>query len=124
MPDTHGPDHQFDSGANSEAVHVIGRVVLDINGRQHVLGCAAGEESRLSALGAQFDQRVRELAATLGNLGEANLYLAAALTFLDERAPTLDPETEQRLQALEDRAAEALLKAAERIEDLAGRINR
>lgn len=103
---------------------VIGRVVLDINGRPHSLGCAPGEERRLLALGEMFDQRVRELSGVLGNIGDANLYLAAALTFLDERAPLHDPETERRLSALEDRAAETLIKAAERIEDLASRLRR
>jgi cell division protein ZapA len=100
-----------------------GRIALDILGRRHVIACGPGEERRLAALGALFEARVRELAATLGDIGESKLYLAAALTFLDERAPQFDPETEARVQALEERAADALHAAAERIEQMAQRLS-
>lgn len=61
-------------------------VTLNVNGRRYDVTCGDGEEGRLRSLGAALDQRVRRLAASLGQVGEARLLLLTCLLLEDEVA--------------------------------------
>jgi cell division protein ZapA len=93
---------------------------IEISGHLYSVACAAGQEARLQALGAQLDTRVKKISEAVGDIGEARLLLVASLALLDEldmarRAGPAPPETEQK-------ASSALIDAAARIEAIASRI--
>jgi len=93
-------------------------VTVEINGRPHQVGCAEGQERRVMALAAQFDQHVRQVAGDVGQVGDMRLFLMAGLLLADENA---DLKSNVQLEPTANDAAvvEALNAAAERIEKLA-----
>jgi len=48
----------------------MGKVTLDINGRNYAMGCEDGEEERLLRLGQKLDDRVAEMANQFGQIGD------------------------------------------------------
>lgn len=123
----------------------MAEVQVEVNGRPYVVGCEDGQEGHVRALADGFDAQVREVAGVVGQLGEARLFLMAALMVADEmgdvRARLAQAQGELgRLQSdharsearsgprngtgdgaatAEARAAQALDAAARRIETLA-----
>lgn len=109
----------------------MAEIVVTINGRNYPIGCDDGEEPQVRRLSQLVDARVRELAALVGQVGDARLLLMAALTMAD------DLETAQRDAAAakkdvaalraEQEAAKAgtasLLALAQRLEDIAARLD-
>jgi cell division protein ZapA len=93
-------------------------VTVEINGRPHQVGCAEGQEKRVTALAQQFDQHVRQVAQDVGQVGDLRLFLMAGLLLADENA---DLKSAVKLEPTADDAAvvEALNQAAARIEKLA-----
>ena len=61
-------------------------VTVEINGRPHQVGCAEGQEKRVMALAAKFDQHVRQVAGDVGQVGDLRLFLMAVLLLADENA--------------------------------------
>ena len=118
----------------------MAEVQVEVNGRPYVVGCEDGQEAHVRALAQGFDLQVREVAGLVGQLGEARLFLMAALVGADDlgdvRARLAQAQGElARLQSdharagarggetgladAEARAASALDAAARRIEALA-----
>lgn len=100
---------------------------LTINGRKYALACAPDQEARLRELGERFDERVKELVTAFGDIGPERLFLAAGLSLLDE-LEAVDSAAggkalDERIEALERKAATALLDAATRIEGISQRIH-
>jgi cell division protein ZapA len=62
----------------------MGQVAIAINGRRYEVSCDDGEEDRLRQLAEGVDQRVRTLAASVGQVGEVRLLLLACLLMQDE----------------------------------------
>lgn len=93
-------------------------VTVEINGRPHQVGCAEGQEKRVTALAQQFDQHVRQVAQDVGQVGDLRLFLMAGLLLADENA---DLKSAVKLEPTADDTAvvEALNQAAARIEKLA-----
>lgn len=101
-------------------------VRLSIAGREYIVTCNDGEESRLQALGALVDEKAREAGGPSGGLNESRLLLFSALLLADKLhesgtdtsngtiAQTTDPAVEQ--------AAETLERLADRLEALALRL--
>ena len=117
----------------------MGQVNVTINNRQFRMGCADGEEEHLAGLAKSFDDRINEMRSKFGQVGDDRLTIMAALTIADELA-----EMMKRMQMLEHEVAtlkdarvstakqshtanahvaSALTSAAERIEDLAKKLN-
>ena len=59
-------------------------VTLTINNTPYRLACGEGEEDNLQALGAILDEKVKEIAGALGQVGDTKIILLAALMLLDE----------------------------------------
>lgn len=101
---------------------------ISINGKRYMVSCEDGQENKLLRLSERFDSRVGEMSAALGDIGTERLFLAAALSIIDEleEAETLkadlEAESETRLAALENTTMKALVEAAERIERMSGRV--
>ena len=117
----------------------MGRVSLDINGRKYAMGCEDGEEERLVRLGQKLDDRVTQMANQFGQIGDLRLLVMAGITMMDEVEDTmenLDKHVDARAAGLrkdldavtratakrETEAAQALSEAAERIAELARKI--
>ncbi|MEL6829011.1 MAG: cell division protein ZapA [Pseudomonadota bacterium] len=99
----------------------MARAEVTVRNKVYSVACAAGQESRLEALGVELDRRVDQIAGAVGDVGEQRLFLIAALALLDE----LDA-AHQGMQDLEspeiDRAADALDRATQRIDALTRRL--
>jgi len=101
------------------------QVNVTIAGKAYRMACGEGEEAHLEELARLYDEKI----------GDMRLHVMAALMVADEvselkrRVARLENElaatqgdagaADQRLSEIEDRAAEALVAAAERIEGVA-----
>lgn len=116
----------------------MGKVEIKIHGRLYAIGCEDGQENHIRGLADQFDGYVRELAGSVGEIGENRLFLMAALMLADElyearsttgSVDTAALETEiarktAKAHAVAARAADLFDAAAERVEKLAETIER
>src|SRR5271166_5253056 len=118
----------------------MAQVIVTINGRQFRMACEDGQEEHLTRLAHDFDQRIGELRAKFGEIGDTRLTVMAALTVADQlfEAVTRIRKLEAELAAREgtelaaaDRdkgddqsVVSALNSAAERIESLTRDLNR
>jgi len=122
----------------------MAQVTVLVNGRNYTLACEDGEEEHLTALANFVDTRVAELGGSVGQVGDARLILMASLVVADElavaheRIEELEQEAGQLREDLEraarekeataaalageDAFAKVLESAAQRIEDIAARL--
>ena len=95
-------------------------VTVEVNGRPYAVGCADGQEERVRALAKQFDDRVRSVAQSVGNVGDLRLFLMSALILADELHEARSGGTGAAPVApSSDGVAEALNAVAARIEKIA-----
>ena len=102
-------------------------VDVSINGRSYRVACEAGEEERLSRLGAYIDDRVEELVAQIGQVGDTRLLVMTSLMIADELAEAYATLSEAGLATPEDSEPRSAIDErrnalASRIEDAAARI--
>lgn len=116
----------------------MGEVAVTIGGRRYPVSCDDGQEEHVAKLAAYVDRRAQELVDTVGRVGEVRLLLMASLVVADELADAYDEldRLQSRARIAERRArvdAEAALEAkfaplvdalAERIENIAGRVEK
>ncbi len=76
------------------------QVSVTINGRQFRMACEDGEEPHLLQLAEDLDQRISQLRARFGEIGDTRLTVMAALTLADELS-----ETKEKLQRFEPELA-------------------
>lgn len=117
----------------------MAHVTVTIAGRSYRMACGDGEEAHLEGLAGLLDGKIEEMRSSFGEIGDMRLQVMAALTIADELAETrrkfslLEGEVaalkqiamagDERSQGTEARVAEAVMKAAERIERLAKSLN-
>lgn len=117
----------------------MAQVTVTIAGRTYRMACGDGEEDHLAGLAAGFDAKIDEMRQAFGEIGDMRLHVMAALTYVDDlqearkRVAALEKElaasraaaTEsgEEVEALEGRVAEAVAKAAERLERVAKTLN-
>lgn len=117
----------------------MAQVNVVINGRQFRMACGDGEEEHLLRLAQDFDQRITNMRAQFGEVGDTRLTIMAALTIADEVIETRRKvrRLEEELAGLQDArvvasdrdkvtqaaVAAALNAAAERIEGAAKKLN-
>ena len=111
------------------------QVNVTIAGKAYRMACGEGEEPHLEGLARVFDGKIQEMREAFGEIGDMRLHVMAALMVADEaselqrRVARLEADlasiqgdagvADRRLGEVEDRAAEALAAAAERIEGIA-----
>lgn len=111
----------------------MAQVAVTINGREYSIACDDGQEGHLSKLGEYLDSRVGELAATMGQIGDARLLIMAGLLVSDEMADAFADVSELRNHiaklekhapppGVEDAEAKSIEGLAERIEAIAERL--
>ncbi len=90
----------------------MGTVNATIAGRQFRLACEDGQEDHLQALAKDIDQRIIDLRARFGEIGDTRLTVMAALMVADEM-----DEMTRRMRRLEEEVAalkDARVMAADR----------
>lgn len=108
-----------------------------LNGRSYTIACDEGEQDHVRELGQFLDKRVRELASSAGQVGDARLLLMVGLMVADDLAESNGrlEEREREIAALkgeapllgadrekENRIAEILEHAASRMEAIAAKV--
>ena len=108
----------------------MAQVSVSINGRKYQIACEDGQEAHLSRLAAYVDRRIGELVASVGQVGDAQLFVMVSLLIADELSDAYG-ETETLRSADQGAAgrvdAEETLSAtmdilANRIEGVAARL--
>ena len=107
------------------------QVTVEINGRGYQIACDQGQEAHLARLGSYIDNRVRELVAAVGHVGDARLLVMVSLLLADELS---DAYAELKVASSSDRVAArldreetltiALESVASRIETIAESLGR
>ncbi len=102
----------------------MAEISLTINERSYDVACDDGQEGHIRKLAEHIDERVRDLAGTVGQVGEGRLLVMASLVVADELfeaykqihalKPGAEPET--------GTTAETLEACAKRIEAIAARL--
>lgn len=112
----------------------MAQVTLKINDRSYEMSCDDGQEDHLRKLAEHVDDRMRQLASSVGQVGEARLLIMASLLIADElydayrQIHLLDAggeggdEPAQHDADEAEFAAAALHSCAERIEAMAARL--
>ena len=101
----------------------MAEVTLKVNGRAYEISCDDGQEEHLRRLGDDLDGRVRELAASIGQIGESRLLVMASLLIADELHETTSALEALRRKGAETPRPEDEAAAAAVLEDVAQRIN-
>ncbi|MBS0247614.1 MAG: cell division protein ZapA [Proteobacteria bacterium] len=117
----------------------MGTVNATIAGRQFRLACEDGQEEHLQALAHDIDQRIIDLRARFGEIGDTRLTVMAALMVADEmnemtrKMHRLEDEiaalkdarvvAADRAKAASDAVVGAFNSAAERLEGITRKLN-
>lgn len=101
----------------------MAQVSVEINGRKYQISCDDGQEAHLARLGTYVDNRIGELVAAVGQIGDARLLVMVSLLVADELS---DAYAELEVARSADDGASAMLlaeeKLSEKMDGLAGRI--
>ena len=119
----------------------MAQVTVTVHGKNYTLACDDGEEEHLTELASQVDRRLAEVKSEVGSAGEAHLLLMAGLLVADDLGLAAEriQELEEELAGLkneflgdgkdtprssfdEEKFATLLESAAQRMEDIAGRL--
>jgi len=116
----------------------MGQVNVSVNGRNYTVACDNGQEKHVAELAQYIDGHITELAASVGQVGDARLLLMASLLVSDElsemvgRIETLEDELEdmkkvnleasRKANTAEAKVADVLEAAAKQIEDVSSRV--
>jgi cell division protein ZapA len=101
----------------------VPEIAITVNGRNYRITCGDGEEQRLQALARGFDERVQDLVRSVGQAGEAQLLLVAALLVADQLDETrAELERARAAPVLTDKAQAAERQATAMIESLTRRL--
>ncbi|HVU20867.1 MAG TPA: cell division protein ZapA [Rhizomicrobium sp.] len=113
-----------------------------VNARAYTIACDEGEEAHLKELAAHVDEKVRELAGSVGQVGDQKLMLMAAVLITDElfeargrvdghakaskELAGAKADFEARVAEAEKRAADAIkeaeMRAAQAVGDMEQRV--
>ncbi|WP_375592616.1 cell division protein ZapA [Algihabitans albus] len=94
----------------------MAQLAVTINGRSYQIGCEDGQEQHLLGLANYVDARVRELSASVGQVGEARLLVMVSLLIADELAEASGRVQDLQTAASGSSAIEAEAATAERLE--------
>lgn len=105
----------------------MAQVSVTIDGRKYRFACNEGEEARLESLAGVIDDKIGEMRATFGEIGDQRLVIMAALTIADNLTEARDEAAAQRKrsEAAEERAqaiASSLDELGSRLESIASRL--
>ncbi len=110
----------------------MAQVTVVINNRRYQVACDDGQEAHLTRLASYVDNRVKELIAAAGQVGDARLLVMVSLLLADELSDAYSElegarkKDEGVAKALETEAlvGNALESLADRIEGIARRVEK
>ena len=110
-----------------EKARAMSHVSVTIDGHKYRLGCNEGEEARLESLAGMIDDKIGEMRAQFGEIGDQRLVIMAALTIADNLTEAREAAGAERnrFEAAERRAqglASRLDELGSRLESIAGRL--
>ena len=101
----------------------MAEVSLEINSRKYQISCDDGQEEHVGRLGNYVDNRVKELVASVGQVGDANLLVMVSLLIADELS---EAYAELEVVSSSEKGAAAMMLAEDslssQIDNLAGRV--
>ena len=109
----------------------MAQVSIRINGRSYDIACDDGQEDRIHALAGYVNDRVKEIADAVGQIGEQRLLVMTSLLIADELGNAqeqLANQTPQQPQpvglsdAQSDELAENIETMADRVEAIADKL--
>ncbi|MBK1667744.1 hypothetical protein CKO28_06815 [Rhodovibrio sodomensis] len=110
----------------------MGQVAVDINGRRFQVACDDGQEDHVRELGAYIDGKVKQVADQIGQVGDPRLLLMASLLITDELYELRQGGSgvgqsggagmAGGASAIEERAAQMIESTADRLQDIAARL--
>lgn len=100
----------------------MSQVALVINGRSYRVACDEGQEERVRELGHLVDETVIDLAGRVGQVGEMQLLVMAALLLADQAEESRRRGPDADDGDAEDAAAAVLEACASRLEGIAARL--
>jgi cell division protein ZapA len=105
----------------------MAQVSVTIDNRKYRLACNEGEEARLESLAGLIDDKIGELRASFGEIGDQRLVVMAALTVADSLQEALDANAVERVrmkatEARNESFASRLDQFSSRLEALAGQL--
>ena len=102
------------------------QVEVSINNRGYRIACDEGQDEHLQRLAEYVDKRVQELAAAVGQVGDARLLVMASLLIADELSETYASLQENGEPAAsvgdDEKLAQITEEIAERIEKIAAKL--
>ena len=114
--------------------------VVTVSGRTYRIGCAEGQEPRITELGRMLDEKITAMHKSFGEIGDQRIVVMAALEIADEGAEAKDRvlalqseiemlRSELALRAhreaeLDERLAQSFDAASQRLERLAKHLAR
>jgi cell division protein ZapA len=118
--------------SNRRGSFIVAKVQIEINDRRYAIGCDEGQEEHVLRLARYFDEHVKRLATSVGQIGDQRLFLMGALIVADEmndlkvRLDKAEAEiarlTDNRPATGAGASSRVLGDAADRLEALAERL--
>ena len=103
-----------------EEARAMSQVSVTIDGRKYRLACNEGEEARLELLAGLIDDKIGEMRASFGEIGDQRLVIMAALTIADNLTEARDAVAAERKRSEDaEKRAQAL---ASRLDELGSRV--
>ena len=103
----------------------MAEVSLEINSRKYQVSCDDGQEEHVGRLGNYVDNRVKELVASVGQVGDANLLVMVSLLIADELS---EAYAELEVVSSSEKGAAAMMLAEDslssQIDNLADRVEK
>ena len=103
----------------------MAEVSLEINSRKYQISCDDGQEEHVGRLGNYVDNRVKELVASVGQVGDANLLVMVSLLIADELS---EAYAELEVVSSSEKGAAAMMLAEDslssQIDHLADRVEK
>ena len=99
-------------------------VTVRLNGKPYQMGCDAGQEEHIEALGRDVEAVLNQLTGTVGQIGEARLLAMAALIIADRKSekPSGEDRPSETVAAL-SLPVEALDNLTSQIEAMVSQVN-
>jgi len=103
-----------------EKARAMSQVSVSIAGRKYRLACNEGEEARLESLAGMIDEKIGQMRASFGEIGDQRLVIMAALTIADNLTEARDEAAAER-QRFEE-AEQRTQRIASRLDELGSRL--
>ena len=97
----------------------MAQVDITVNNQNFLIACEDGQEDRLMDLSKIVDDKVGELAAQVGQVGQTRLLVMAALVIADELVDLRETVKLTPVQNSDDKAAACIEELSKRIEKIA-----